>query len=203
MPTSLIVATGHPCWGEFGGHRDESPDRIIAGLLSSDLDEFTRELFRAPVCLSRTPAWAGPLYRVGGDGNHRVHTARMLNLPWLAAHVEGTAEAPSWEIASLISEDPDRDEERRRPLEQRLRERADLAQGLIRRGIIDGELTDGAQVTLHCRRLPASWLLRAPEYATKINAVYESRYPGALALLGIPVAVGTDPAAWTRWLRSP
>jgi hypothetical protein len=74
--------------------------------------------------------------------------------------------------------------------------------GLLRRGLVEGELRDddGPRATLHCHRLPAAWLLRGPRYATRINAVYESRYPGALAQLGIPASVGTDPVEWTRWL---
>lgn len=68
-----------------------------------------------------------------------------------------------------------------------------------RRGIIDGEVSDGDEV-LHCYRLPAAWLLRGPEAATRVNAVYQSRYPGALGQLGIPTAVGTDSQAWIAWL---
>jgi hypothetical protein len=203
IPTSLVVATDNRTWGDFGGHRDEAPYEIVAGLLSSGLDDFTYELFTDQIRLLRAPGWAGPLYRVGGNGNHRIHAARMLNLPWLAAAVEVESIATSWDMLGLIADDPDRDEDRRRPLDERLCERAVLVAGLIRRGLIDGELTGaGPQPVLHCRRLPAAWLLRAPRYATRINAVYESRYPGALAQLGIPIGIGTDPVSWTRWLAT-
>lgn len=202
--TSLVVATDHPTWGEFSGHRDETPYTIAEGLRrSSDLDAFTYKLFTDEINLLRVPAWAGPLYRIGANGNHRIHTARMLNLPWLAASVDVETIAPSWDMLGLIVEDPHRDEDRHR-LDERLRERAALIAGLIRRGIIDGDLTDeGTRSTLHCRYLPAAWLLRAPQDTTRINAVYESRYPGALAQLGIPAAVGTDPVVWARWLTTP
>ena len=201
VPTSLVVAAGCPTWGEFGGHRDDSPSRIVAGLLSSDLDEFTSKLFADPISLQRTPGWAGPLYRLGSNGTHRIHTLRMLNLPWLAAVVGVESIATSWNMSGLIAADPDRDADLRRNFDERLHERTALVMGLLRRGLIDGELLDdGPQPTLHCRRLPAAWLLRAPIYATRINTVYESRYPGALAQLDIPLAVGTDPGAWSRWL---
>lgn len=80
---------------------------------------------------------------------------------------------------------------------QRSRERELLITGLIRRGIIDGEIT-GDPLTLRCRYLPASWLLCASQYATHVNAIYERCYPGALGKLGIPLAIGTDPAAWAQ-----
>ena len=205
VPTSLVVATGCPTWGEFGGHRDNAPHQIVAGLLTSDLDQFTYRLFTDRIGLLRSPGWAGPLYRIGWNGTHRVHTMRMLNLPWLAAAVDTESIATSWDMLGLVAadrdHDRDQDEARRRSLDERLEERAMLVEGLLRRGLIDGELrTADQQLVLHCRWLPAAWLLRAPNYATRINAIYESRYPGALAQLGIPHAVGTDPVAWTVWL---
>lgn len=204
VPTSLVVATNCPTWGDFGGHRERTPYQIVEGLLSDDLDKFTYTLFTPPIALERVPGWAGPLYRLGGNGNHRIHTARMLNLPWAAATVGIESIATSWDMLGLITNDLDRDDNRRRPLDDRLNERAKLLEGLIRRGIIDGELiADGSQLTLFCRSLPAAWLLRAPREATAINTVYESRYPGALAQLGIPEGVGTDPVSWTRWLDTP
>ena len=157
VPTSLVVAAGCPTWGEFGGHRDDSPSRIVAGLLSSDLDEFTSKLFADPISLQRTPGWAGPLYRLGSNGTHRIHTLRMLNLPWLAAVVGVESIATSWNMSGLIAADPDRDADLRRNFDERLHERTALVMGLLRRGLIDGELLDdGPQPTLHCRRLPAA-----------------------------------------------
>lgn len=204
VPTHLVVGTDHQIWGTFNGHRNWAPKQIVSGLLSKDPDAFTDVFFSDEISLLRTPAWAGPIYQVGSNGNHRVHTARMLNLPWLAAFVGVEATPPAWDMMGLLSADPDDEAEWARPLDRRLRERAALIDGLIRRGVIDGELTtDGTgRCTVHCHRLPASWLLRAAPYATQVNAVYESRYPGALAQLGIPYEVGTDPSAWTTWLTS-
>ncbi|WP_143086261.1 hypothetical protein [Amycolatopsis saalfeldensis] len=203
VPTHLVVGTDHRRWGDFGDHRPYIPFDIVQGLLTNDLDAFIDELFGRRITLLRTPAWAGPLYRVGENGNHRIHTARMLNLPWLAAAVAVEATAPSWDMLDLITDDPDTTSQRDQPFEKRIHDRTLLVAGLIRREIIDGELTDnGPQPTLHCHRLPAAWLLRPAQFATKVNAVYESRYPGALAQLGIPIEVGTDPDAWTRWLTA-
>jgi hypothetical protein len=59
----------------LGGHRDETLSLIIDGLLSTDLDDFTRQFFSnpSPWCV-RAAGWAGPLYRIGVNGNHRIHT---------------------------------------------------------------------------------------------------------------------------------
>lgn len=203
VPTELVVGTDHRVWGDFGGFRDEVPFEIATGLLSTDdLDAFTDKLFFDPIALKRSPGWAGPVYRVGGNGNHRLHAARILGFPWIAAKVEVDATAPSWSMLGLISDDPGDDKELRRPLQRRIHERAALVAGLLRRGVIDGELTDANDPTLRCQRLPAAWLLRGAQHATAVNAVYESRYPGALTQLGIPIAAGTDPAAWSHWLTT-
>ncbi|MFK0244616.1 hypothetical protein ACIQUM_07950 [Amycolatopsis azurea] len=200
VPTRLVVGTRHPVWGDFDGHRDETPLNIATGLLDADdLDAFTTKLFTPKIKLMMAPGWAGPLYRVGSNGNHRVHLARMLKLPWLAAAVEVEAVRPSSGIIDLLSMDPD-DGVKIQSLERRMRDRTELVTGLLRRGVIDGELTGDRGETLRVRRLPAAWLLHRAEYATAINAVYEERYPGALAQLGIPLEAGTDPVAWQRWL---
>ncbi|MEV6621927.1 hypothetical protein AB0M83_06760 [Amycolatopsis sp. NPDC051106] len=196
----LVVGTRHPVWGDFGGHRDETPLDIAIGLLgANDVDAFTAKLFTPKIVLMMAPGWAGPLYRVGYNGNHRVHMARMLDLPWLAAAVEIKAVPPSFRISDLLAMDPD-DGTRTRSCERRIRERTELVTGLLRRGVIGGELTGDRGELLRCRRLPAAWLLHRAEYATAVNAVYEDRYPGALAQLGIPLEAGTNPAAWRRWL---
>jgi hypothetical protein len=200
VPTRLVVSTRHPLWGDFGGHRDETPLDIATGLLDADdVDAFTAKLFSPTIDLMMAPGWAGPLYRVGSNGNHRVHMARMLDLPWLAVKVAVEAVPPSSGIIDLLAMDPD-DGTRIRSFERRMRDRTELVTGLLRRGVIDGDLTGDRSQTLQCRRLPAAWLLHRAEYATAVNAVYESCYPGALAQLGIPLEAGTNPAAWRRWL---
>lgn len=204
VPAHLVVSTNHPSWGDFEGHRDRAPFDIVDGLLSSDLEAFTHRLFTDEISLMRAPGWAGPLYGVSANGNHRVHTARILNLPWLAATVLVEPTPPSWGIPNLLASDNTDEERRRLPRPQRARKRQLLITGFIRRGIIDGDLTgDRDWPILRCRHLPAAWLLRAPQYATHVNAIYERCYPGALAQLGIPLAIGTDPAAWCYRNLSP
>uniref|UniRef100_UPI003F497B59 hypothetical protein n=1 Tax=Amycolatopsis sp. CA-096443 TaxID=3239919 RepID=UPI003F497B59 len=204
VPSRLVVGTVHSRWGEFGEHRPGTPLDIAAGLLhATDLDAFTATLFAPDISLLRVPAWAGPLYRIGSNGTHRAHTARMLGLPLLAASVQCEATPPAWHLAGLIAADRDTGEERAGSLDRRIDERTRAVEGLLRRGVIDGSLRDdGTRPVLHCTRLPASWLLRDPRYAARANGVYESRYPGALARLGVPPGIGADPAAWTRWLTA-
>jgi hypothetical protein len=63
-----------------------------------------------------------------------------------------------------------------------------LLEGLIPRGIIDAEFDDNPDLfgrTIHCAQLPAPWLVRDPELAAAANALYEHRYPGALATRGL------------------
>lgn len=175
---------------------------IAKGLASAeDLHEFTRELFEDAINLIRIPAWAGPIYEIGANGIHRTHTARMLGLPWLAATVYFYSEPPSWEVWSIVARDPG---PRQGSFERRIEQRQVLIEGLLRRNVIDGELitTSREEPVVRCFNLPAPWLLRGAEYATAANRLYESRYPGALAQLGIPEEIGTDPTAWTAWLVS-
>lgn len=204
VPTHLVVGTNHHSWGEFNGHRPRVPLDVVQGLLNDDLETFTSTFFGGAITLTRTPGWAGPLYHIGSNGTHRVHTARMLQLPWLAAEVRVDTIAPSWTLRDLVADDPDhRDKRMRRPVKQHVDEHAALVAGLLRREIIEGDLVDdGSERILRCRRLPAAWLLRSARHATMVNAVYEARYPGALAQLDIPTEVGTDPVAWTQWLRA-
>src|SRR5690606_28197316 len=166
VPTHLVVRTDHHIWGTFNGHRNWAPKQIVSGLLDKDPDAFTDVFFSDEISLLRTPGWAGPIYQIRSNGNHRVHTARMLNLPWLAASVSVEATPPAWDMLGLLSADPNDETAWRRSLDRRLRERAELIEGLIRRGVIDGELTtdDAGRRTVHCHRLPASWLLRAPKH---------------------------------------
>jgi hypothetical protein len=130
----------------------------------------------------------------------------MLDLPWLCATVNATVIGTDFELVSLCANDIDN------PLPWSSDDNHDqcvaLLTGLIRRGIIDGELSVEERgdprycTTLHCRYLPAPWFVRNPQYTARVNAVYESRYPGALARLGIPTEVGTHPDKWIDWLTT-
>jgi hypothetical protein len=100
VPAPLVVGTDHPRWGDFGGHRDDMATRIARGLCASgNLDSFTRWMFTGgEITLLRAPGWAGPIYRLNDDGNHRVHAIRMLQLPWIAAAVDIRSTPASWTV---------------------------------------------------------------------------------------------------------
>ncbi|KOV87575.1 hypothetical protein ADL03_06670 [Nocardia sp. NRRL S-836] len=204
VPTRLVVSTDHRTWGDFGGHRPYVPHQIAQGLAdATDLDAFTTELFTDEINLTHTLAWAGPVYTVSANGNHRVHIARMLDLPWLATTVTYQTPPPAWRSLSMFSVESQWAKTRRS--EKWVQQRQDLIEGLIRRGIVEGEFDDTPDLfnrTLTCTRLPAPWLIRAPELAVAANTYYEALYPGALAMLGIPAEVGTDAKAWARWLTT-
>lgn len=206
VPAHLIVATHHPVWGRLDS-RPEVPARLLRDLVGThDAAAFTFDLFTGePVQLERITGWAGPVYQVTGDGNHRVHFLRTAGLPWAAAHLTYTPPPPVIDLYDLVNDDEDQDgrgEEGRYPPE-RVRHRRTLIGGLLDRGVIDAWWDEDRPELLWCRRLPAPWLLRSAAHATAANAVYEAAYPGALARLGVPDGVGTDPAAWRSWLTTP
>lgn len=204
LPTRMVVATSCRTWGDFGDHRPTVPLDITQALVASEsLEQFTWKLFSDQISLDRIPGWAGPLYRVSANGTHRVHLGRMLDLPWLAATVHATATAPAHDLLGILAGDSG--PRQRRSLDKRVQTRLALIQGLLRRGIIDADLVqddDQQWPLLRHRWIPAPWLLRDADTATTVNAIYETCYPGALAQLGIPDGVGTDPQAWTTWLTA-
>jgi hypothetical protein len=102
-----VVGTDHPRWGDFGGHRDDMATRTARGLCASgNLDSFTHRMFTgSEITLLRAPGWAGPIYRLNDDGNHRVHTIRMLQLPWIAAAVDIQSTPASWTVSDLLHHD--------------------------------------------------------------------------------------------------
>jgi len=210
VPTRLIVSAGGR-WGAFGDHRPEVPGKIAEALAGTvDLDQFLAKFFSssgAAIDLVRIPAWAGPLYLLGSNGTHRIHTAAMLELPWLCATVTAYVIGTKFDLTTLCDDDIDN------PLPWRSDDNYDqrmaLLTGMIRRDIIHGEIVvDNPSRPrwpgrLRCRYLPAPWLLCNPQYTVRVNTTYESRYPGALAQLGIPIEVGTHSNKWIEWLTSP
>lgn len=199
-----ILATYSTVWGDFGGHREVSLTNIAAGLAhAGDLAAFVRKLVGGdPIHLLHVSAWAGPVYELGDNGGHRIHAARLLGLPWLAAHVTHKQIATEWPLGFLLQQDHDLGDHAYRY------HRLALIRGLSERGIIDADVIQGDPDDLcnplltrvRCRRLSAPWLLRDAKRATRANAAYEHCYPGSLEQLGIPVSVGTQPDAWTDWL---
>lgn len=125
----------------------------------------------------------------------------MLHLPWLAALVYVESGARGWDMLGLLARvaRPTLDDDHSRSLEERMHERAVLLAGLDPMRDQQCRTYRRTQARTYCRRLPATWLLRAAHDATRITAVFESRYPGALTKLALPTAVGIDAAAWSRW----
>jgi hypothetical protein len=193
-------------WNKFGDHRPETVREIAEALASGvDLNDFTADFFGGgPIDLRCVPAWAGPVYQLGVNGTHRTHAARILQLPWLLATVSVHAEPYEYDLLHILSNDVDN------PAfwvdEENVQERVAILRGLVERRVMDGEVVvdDSGDVrygtTLHCWRLPAPWFLHNPSYVAKVNRLYESLYPGAFALLGIPIEVATDAGKWVRWL---
>lgn len=85
-----IVNTVDPSWGAFN-RRQESIWLMLHSLLTtSDLrrilvEEFLVLYLPDVVTLHRVPGPGGALYELSVCGSHRVHTARLLDLPWLLA----------------------------------------------------------------------------------------------------------------------
>jgi hypothetical protein len=208
VPTRVILHTPNPVWGYFEhGRHPQTLTEITEGLITSgDLVEFTRRFFTiGEIQLNRIPGPAGPLYTLNQDGTHRVHAARLLDLPWLLARVNTASLPTTITLEAAFARDPARP--RNRGITDRdLTERRDLWQGLLRRGLIAGELEHPtgldhiAFLRLRWQRLPAPWWLFSPAHAARINHAYEQRYPGALAALDIPAGVSMEPHAWTAWL---
>ena len=208
VPAHLIVATHYPVWGRIDS-RPEVPVRVLADLAArgeDDLEAFTEKLFCGePMQLERITGWAGPLYRVDFEGNHRTHVLRSAGMPWVAAHLHQPTPPPVVDLFHLVKDDedrPGRGEEGRYPPE-RARHRRALIDGLIARRVIDAAWDPDRPDLLWCHRLPAPWLLRSAAHATAVNTVYEAAYPGALAALGILEGVGTQASAWRAWLSDP
>jgi hypothetical protein len=197
-----------PRLGHFeDGRHPQTLTEITEGLMTSgDLMEFTRRFFTiGEIQLNRISGPAGPLYTLNQDGTHRVHAARLLDLPWLLARIDTASLPAAITLEAAFARDQawprngditDRD----------LTERRDLWQGLLRHGLIAGDLEVPpgldhiAFLRLRWQRLPAPWWLYSPAHATRINHAYEQRYPGTLTALGIPAGVSTEPDAWTAWL---
>jgi hypothetical protein len=208
VPARAILHTPDPIWGHFeDGRHPQTLTEITEGLMTSgDLMEFTRRFFTiGEIQLTRIPGPAGPLYTLDQDGTHRVHAARLLDLPWLLARIDTASLPAAITLEAAFARDPARP--RNRGITDRdLTERRDLWHGLLRHGLIAGELEAPpgldhiSFLRLRWQRLPAPWWLYSPAHATRINHSYEQRYPGTLTALGIPAGVSTEPHAWTAWL---
>ena len=206
VPARAVLHTPNPVWGHFeDGRHPQTLTEITDGFMASgDLMEFTRRFFTiGEIQLNRIPGPAGPLYTLDQDGTHRVHAARLLDLPWLLARIDTISLPTAITLEAVFACEPATPRNRR---DQDLTERRDLWQGLLRHGLIAGQLETPpgldhlAFLRLRWQRLPAPWWLYSPAHATRINHAYEQRYPGALTALGIPPGISTQPDGWRTWL---
>jgi hypothetical protein len=138
------------------------------------------------------PATDGPLHEVGGNGTHRTHAMRLLDVPQIAAEVYVPSLPLKLSTADVLTDRSDRP-----PM-------ADLWQALIDQNLLTGQVYQGPYhtATLEPDHIAAPWLLLAPDDAASLSAAYTRLYPGALAALGVPAAAAASGEAWTRWLLS-
>jgi hypothetical protein len=193
-----ICETADLKWGQFS-RRSESLAMMLESLLATtNLRGTLVNDFLAPdefdlVSLRRVPGpRGGALFELASHGSHRIHAARILDLPWLFAtqnceRTPTTVQLHNGEVTRV--------------------QRAELIgiwEGLVARGVVDGSVDAGWIPALqNMRRPPALWLLGLPERACILNRAYETVHPGALAAAGIPAQIATDPTAWRRWLLGP
>jgi len=192
-----IVSTVDPSWGAFN-RRQESIWLMLHSLLTtSDLRRILVEEFLVPylpdvVTLDRVPGPGGALYELGVCGSHRVHTARLLGLPWLLAQTvyHGPPTAARIYRHDVRGADP-------------AASLPGLWAGLQARDLLDGDVERVSPwyTNLTVRHVAAAWLLNRPTRACTINRIYNTVHPGELERAGIPTDVATDPTAWHAWLE--
>jgi hypothetical protein len=89
---AAISHGGKMTWNDFGSHRPGRVGELAAALLGDrDPADLADNIWAGPiqpVTLVRVPGPAGPLYEMGGNGQHRIHTARLLGFPMLWAIID-------------------------------------------------------------------------------------------------------------------
>ncbi len=166
-------------------------------LTTSDLRRILVEEFLVPylpdvVTLHRVPGPGGALHELSVCGSHRVHTARLLGLPWLLAQTVYHGPPTAARIYPLggCGADP-------------AASLPGLWAGLQARDLLDGDVDQVSpwytNLTVH--HVAAAWLLNRPARACTINRIYNTVHPGELKRAGIPADVATDPTAWQAWLE--
>ncbi|MFI6803289.1 hypothetical protein [Streptosporangium canum] len=194
---AAVVYAGPNAWGDFASHRPGTCAAMVEALLTGSPEQAlqTWSLTSEPIVVTRIPGPAGPLYARGVNGSHRLHTARMLDLPAIWVEVQQRALAP-WITPQDAAADTDHD--------------ADTVvacwRGLLARGLATGRLDHSAAFPqlsrLHLDYAVAPWLLTAPKHATAWAQAYERTYPDALAQAGIPASAWASPHSWVNWLAT-
>jgi hypothetical protein len=192
---AAIAYGGRTKWNNFGSHRPDQPANFTLALLSCTDPAETAEkswgLPAQPVLLYRVPGPAGPLYEVGANGMHRIHTARMLRFPLLWAEITQyplPLEITWWDMANSEA------------LTDELKNSLVITwQGLLHHDLVTGDL-DQHEGVLRPSWAAAPWLLTKPQHAVLWARNYDRVYPGALHRLGIPAAAWQTPGSWRAWL---
>ena len=185
---AAIVNAGNLPWGGFARHRPEQMALITRRLLTAPdpTSAAVRTFAEEPMRLDRVQGPAGPIYEVGSNGLHRTHLGRLLPLPWVFADVRLIP------LPAMV-----------RPFWKHQEELTGLWRGLLRRGLVTGQLTTEPVVRLELDWAAAPWLLTTAETACAINQAYERVYPGAWESVGVPAGTAADAQRWTAWLTSP
>lgn len=191
----LVVSTLDLTWGVFD--RAEPHRRSLVGAcaalraagdaagLDRRIDDFLFGLMQ-PVELIRVEGPGGPVFELRSDGTHRVHFARIFDLPVLAWIRTSGLPQPL-----LPSE---------RPLcNSRFRRFETLWRGLIEHGLLEVEPDPQSPTCWIPRRVTAEWMLMPPEEAVPVNRAYDRLYPGVLhQVTGFDDDRLFDPGQWYR-----
>ena len=193
---AAVAHSGTMTWNDFGSHRPHRVGELAAALLG-DLDpaSLAEDTWAGPqeaVTLTRVPGPAGPLYQISGNGQHRIHTARLLGFPMLWALTSQYTLPTSIDWFSLVDGDE-------APSGQVRADALACWQGALQHGLIDGEL-DKTGGVLHLTWALAPWLLARPGPAATWARNYDRAYPGTLAACGIPPHAWRSEQEWRHWL---
>ncbi|WP_189239876.1 hypothetical protein [Planomonospora parontospora] len=168
---------------------------MTEALLSGDLEHALNvwSLLDDPIDIVRVPGPAGPLYHLGSNGAHRLHTARLLGLPAVWAEIRQ-------DVLPLEVTFGDATPHGEHIAPETL---TICWRGLLERGLAAGRFDDTTIFgVLHPDAVMASWMLAPPDCAITWAAAYDRAYPGALNQAGVPVSAWQDPQAWLSWLAT-
>ncbi|MDO3331316.1 hypothetical protein [Mycobacteroides abscessus] len=151
----LIVRTVDRKWNSFTRRSESVPEiaeALVRSLESDDgLERWIVKMFCEVdrVSVIRVEGPAGPIYELNRGGSHRVHAARLLNLPKILVEV-ATASLP-----------------------KPLREKPHW-HGLRERGLIDAKISNGRWFF---RGISAEWRLHDHAAAAAVDEAYTRCYP--------------------------
>lgn len=192
----LIISTPDKTWNDFNRRPEVVPTIVRAvrdARTDHDLAQWISTMFthQTPDVV-RVEGPAGPVYDLGSGGSHRVHAARILDLPYMVAEVH-LAELP---YPTTTPDATDQPAGTMGHVWRALQKRNVLSASTIK-----SDTTETVWVPV---AVTAEWMLLEPELATSINRSYEQLYPGALTeLTGMPVEQLTNERFWLRTLTTP